>query len=941
MEINRYSTPKFDSTPAAINNVHSSTEFKDDGSPSFDDSAFGKLSEELIKPPELVHQLRTDSSVLALAVSQKEIFAGTQDGEILVWSLASFELIQRIEAHTRSILCLSLSNDENMIFSCAGDAIVNVWCPKTFKLMYHIYSTYDLGDVFCVVYSAQFQMVYLGSQNTSIQWCSLKDTDIQIPPNPENHPDRRNHHFFDSVAGGGTSTPRSPSNRGEIESGTLIEIDKSQIIHYAHYGFVYCMLIASGITRLMRSSDDILISGGGDGTIKLWGLSDTKDQQIKEIACLGVDNGESVLSMALDGSFLYSSKLDGMIELWDLDTQQKVRVIKAHDAHILTLQMKWGFIFCASSTGFARKFSTARNSELCTTSSVYRKEHIHDYWRAHSGRVITSALIEYNGQRLYITGSSDKTISTWEIVGLASDAEEEIKTHAENLLIKSLREFVSFKTISSSNNHAEDCRRGATFLRKLFQKNGATTEMLNTENQWNPVVYAKFSGNPSTSSKRKRILFYGHYDVVSANNQQNNWITDPFKMKGVDGYLYGRGVSDNKGPILAALFAVVDLIQEKKLESDIIFLIEGEEESGSRGFKNVVRKYRSLIGNIDYILIANSYWIDDEIPCLTYGLRGVLHATILVDSDHRDVHSGVDGSFMTDEPLFDLTSILAKLKGKENRVAIPGFYDSILPLTPAESARFDDIVEILIRRKPEIGERDKLKNSLMARWREPNLTIHRYKVSGPEGSLVSSHASAAISLRLVPAQEVEDVIKSLVSFLTSAFKELGSKNNLSINIENHADAWLGDPDNAIYHTLEKAVMDAWGPIGETESSSVPGPDSKIVAKNADSSNSTLLSHQHSEAKTLDNTDTSKIFVEPYIDSNNGNKKKGRRPLYIREGGSIPSIRILEKEFDAPAAHLPCGQASDSAHLENERFRVQNLYKSRDIFRQVFKELPLR
>ena len=77
-------------------------------------------------------------------------------------------------------------------------------------------------------------------------------------------------------------------------------------------------------------------------------------------------------------------------------------------------------------------------------------------------------------------------------------------------MVKSLEEFVSFKTISSRPDHAEDCRRGATFLRKLFKKHGAQTEMLNTDNSYNPVVYAKFKGNPATSGKRKKILFYGH-----------------------------------------------------------------------------------------------------------------------------------------------------------------------------------------------------------------------------------------------------------------------------------------------------------------------------------------------------------------------------------------------------------------------------------------------
>jgi di- and tripeptidase len=81
---------------------------------------------------------------------------------------------------------------------------------------------------------------------------------------------------------------------------------------------------------------------------------------------------------------------------------------------------------------------------------------------------------------------------------------------ADNQLIKSLAEFVSFKTISSRPDHAEDCRRGASFLRALFKKYGAQTEMLNTDNHHNPVVYAKFKGTSTTSGNRKKILFYGH-----------------------------------------------------------------------------------------------------------------------------------------------------------------------------------------------------------------------------------------------------------------------------------------------------------------------------------------------------------------------------------------------------------------------------------------------
>jgi di- and tripeptidase len=510
------------------------------------------------------------------------------------------------------------------------------------------------------------------------------------------------------------------------------------------------------------------------------------------------------------------------------------------------------------------------------------------------------------------------------------------------MLVKSLQEFVSFKTISGKPDHAEDCRRGATFLRALFKKYGAQTEMLNTDNQHNPVVFARFRGNPATSSSRKNILFYGHYDVVAADIKKGDWIVDPFQMKGINGYLYGRGVSDNKGPIMAALYGVVDCINEKELDSDIIFLVEGEEESGSYGFKDAVKRHKELIGDVDYILLANSYWLDDEVPCLTYGLRGVLNATINLDSIHPDMHSGVDGSFMMDEPLSDLVAILARLKGSHNRIQIPGFYDKVLPLTEDEEARYDDITDTLIRRNAELGPAETLKASLMARWREPNLTIHRFKVSGPEGSLVSSHASATISLRLVPNQEVDEVIASLSTFLKDSFATLDTHNNLSISIDNQADPWLGNPDNEIFRTLEKAITDVWGPIGCGRRTSTPGPRQPLRRSTSETVTPSLKPTPATTLTLTNGSDYTSLAATSQDSSavdTGGEPYQGKKPLYIREGGSIPSIRFLEKEFGAPAAHLPCGQASDRAHLDNERLRLNNLYKSREIFKRVFKELP--
>lgn len=581
-------------------------------------------------------------------------------------------------------------------------------------------------------------------------------------------------------------------------------------------------------------------------------------------------------------------------------------------------------------------------------------------------------------------------------------------------MFASLREFVSYKTVSSRPEFVEDCRRGASFLCNLFKRLGARVHMLSRDDQiHNPVVCAVFSGKREPAENRKRILFYGHYDVVPADrNAESKWTTDPFQVEGVNGYWYGRGVSDNKGPTMAALFAVTDLLEAKQLENDVIFLIDGEEESGSRGFQEAVAENKDLIGKVDYILLANSYWLDDETPCLTYGLRGVLHATVCVDSIYPDLHSGVDGSYMVDEPLSDLTRLLSTLKGPRNKIMVPHFYDSILPLTAAEEARYEDITKILSRRNPEAGTVDQLKAGLMARWREPNLTIHRYKVSGLDGSIVSGHASATISFRLVPGQEVDDIIASLKAFLADQFAHLESRNSLSIKIDNKAEPWLGDPSNQIFQTLEEAIIKVWGLRGSagdhwavqvagqrpaevqqaqgndtTDESSDDGGEAANAVKQernnisshvdkaagAELTEPTLYSREStstfgpvpSSRSTDDDSAPPTPSLPEFVVSTTHDSApeptpgpeepksqvetsqpdeapavvvKGRKPLYIREGGSIPAIRFLEKEFGAPAAHLPCGQASDSAHLENERIRLLNLLKSREIFGEVFRRL---
>ena len=520
----------------------------------------------------------------------------------------------------------------------------------------------------------------------------------------------------------------------------------------------------------------------------------------------------------------------------------------------------------------------------------------------------------------------------------------------EQLLV-ALSEFVSYRTVSSKPEYAKDCRSGASWLRSLFKTFGADTEMFATEDASNPVVYARFRGKNGKSGGTEKILFYGHYDVVAAENKTRAWIGNPFKMQGTNGYLYGRGVSDNKGPVLAAIYAVADLIARQELSSDIVFLVEGEEECGSRGFQAAIKKNKHVIGDISWILLANSYWLDDNFPCLTYGLRGVVHATVEVQSDRPDLHSGVDGSHLIHEASKDLVGLLALLTGPDGKVTIPGFYDPILPITKAENERYEAISKTLLRRDPSLGDARSLTESFKARWREPSLTIHRVNTSGPANStIISRLATADLSIRLVPDQHTTVIEQALRKVLHNAFQKLHTTNKLTIKINHQAEPWLGDPDNQIFQILEEAIMDVWGPIAHKRRGSAPTKEPalrKLTMTNGSGSpkmspvtSSTLSNgsdHLWQATADIDDiSDSEDVKSQQYCPL-----QVPPKPLYIREGGSIPVIRFLEQEFNAPAAHLPCGQASDNAHLDNERLRLSNLYKSRQIFAKVFRELPLR
>ncbi|KAK6457652.1 Metalloexopeptidase [Scheffersomyces xylosifermentans] len=947
--------------------------------------------------PTLLHKWTHTHSILCVvpAPQKKLIFCGTQDSKILVYDMIDYTLKHEINCgqqnHAASILTLTISNDENYLFSAGSDSLVKVWDLSGIKKVqdrtpedndfylnaasaeqiihctHIIFSVVDIGDIFSIAWCDALSTIFIGAQNASILWCHLSlNSEVSgqghASSNVERLPHFRYDKFFDSKGPGGSINTlqtkhqlfrKYSSSTHTVQNGPkLIEVKSEDIIRFAHNGYVYCMDVFRCLKDLKNNDgipldspepetsaatdfsfhyadkyENVMVSCGGDGFVNIWGINRTSNGlAIAKIETL--DNEESVLSMSIQGSHLYVGRIDSTINVWDLMTSQLIRSFhftgetKGNSSYdeVLSLGIYNDCIFKASNLGGLVKFTlksyAPQSSSLDDATNVDTGNNNHTELDKHSTVIISTEDEPYNdifnknhkqesklgavlavkifadisGSTFLLSGGH-KALCLWDIHdvgkvtrpsqtlsdGITRAPNRTVSKYSNEELLKSLHKFISFKTISKFPTlYLEDSRHCAQFLCKLLFSLGAYQTKLLPVPHGNPIVYSTFRRNSkvaNSSEKPTRVLWYAHYDVVDATNHEAaDWDTDPFVLTARDGNLYARGVSDNKGPTLASIYAVADLFHNEELSCDVVFVIEGEEECGSIGFQNVINANKGLIGDIDWVMLSNSYWLDDETPCLNYGLRGVINAAVTIKSDKPDRHSGVDGG-VSKEPTMDLIQIVGQLVDPvSNEIKLEGFYDDVLPLTNKEVELYQNIESAAINRN--VCNQD-LK-TLMAKWRNPSLTIHKIQVSGPNNNTVIPQvAKATISIRIVPNQDLEKVKQSLVDKLTSSFEALHSDNRISVNIFHEAEPWLGDPTNLVYSILYEKIKRNWG---QTE------------------------------------------------------------PLFIREGGSIPSIRFLEKCFDAPAAQIPCGQASDNAHLKDEKLRILNLYKMRSILTETLREL---
>lgn len=377
-----------------------------------------------------------------------------------------------------------------------------------------------------------------------------------------------------------------------------------------------------------------------------------------------------------------------------------------------------------------------------------------------------------------------------------------------------------------------------------------------------PIVLARYGTDPD----KKNILIYGHYDVQPAQ-LEDGWNTDPFTLIEKDDVFYGRGATDDKGPVVAWL----NMLQAHKelgleIPVNLVFCFEGMEESGSLGLEElIIAEKDEYFKGVDAVCISDNYWLGTKHPVLTYGVRGCNYYSITIEGPAADLHSGLFGG-VVHEPMIDLSHIFSKLVTPKGEILIPGIQEMVAPLTTAEDKLYDAINFDLEGFEGNIGSKtviqDNVKDALQARWRNPSLSIH-----GVEGAFYGAGAKTVIpakvigkfSIRTVPDIESAKLDQIVIKYVEDIFATLGSKNKLKAELIHDGMYWVTDPHNWSFRAAAKATKAVWN-------------------------------------------------VEPD---------------YTREGGSIPITLSFQDVLKTSVILLPIGRGDDGAHSTNEKLDLVN------------------
>ncbi|HEV2436779.1 MAG TPA: dipeptidase [Verrucomicrobiae bacterium] len=432
--------------------------------------------------------------------------------------------------------------------------------------------------------------------------------------------------------------------------------------------------------------------------------------------------------------------------------------------------------------------------------------------------------------------------------------------------VAELCDYLRLPSVSAQPQHKEDLRACAEWLAKHCRQIGLHARVCPTDGH--PIVVAatwrggaadvpKNGSRGRSPHRRPHFMVYGHYDVQPPEPLEL-WKSPPFEPRLVGRSVFARGATDNKGQHLAHLKAVEAYLKTgTPLPCDLTFVIEGEEEVGSANLAKFLKSHRNEL-NCDAVVVSDTGMPDKNHPALTCGLRGIIAFEITVHGPSRDLHSGTFGGAV-DNPAMALSRLLGQLRDKNGRVAIPGFYDDVAPLSAYERRELkrlplsDARLKTLLGVPKLFGEHGFTPTE--QRSARPTFEINGL-TSGYQGmgskTIVPAWARAKITCRLVPDQRPARIRRIVCDYLR---KICPPTVRLEIEAGHGAEAYRVSPASPQAQAALRALREAFH----------------------------------------------------------------REPVLLREGGSIPIVNDFKKVLGADTLLLGLALPEDNAHSPNEKF----------------------
>lgn len=335
-----------------------------------------------------------------------------------------------------------------------------------------------------------------------------------------------------------------------------------------------------------------------------------------------------------------------------------------------------------------------------------------------------------------------------------------------------------------------------------------------------PVVY----GEKIVDASWPTVLVYGHYDVQPADPYEL-WNSPPFEPVVKEGNIYARGACDDKGQMYMHVKAFEMMVKNNALPCNVKFMIEGEEEIGSANLEEFAQANVEKL-KADVILISDTSMIADDVPSITTGLRGLSYLEVEVTGPNRDLHSGVYGGAVAN-PINALCAMIAHMQDADKRITIPGFYDDVAEVSATEreamgKAPFSideykkhlDIDEVMGEKGFTTLERVSIRPTF-----DVNGIWGGYTGQGAK-TVLPSKAYAKISMRLVPNQSSEKIMKLFEDYFVSI-----APAGVRVKVSPHhgGEAAVTPTDSLAYKAAEKAMEKTFGktPIPLRTGGSIP------------------------------------------------------------------------------------------------------------------------